>query len=124
MAFEDAESIATLLANIPSKQDLPSAAQAYNKVRIPRLAGLRAVVELNIKQFGSLDNEEQLKKDPKLRPTRTEVYASEELDHSEESAAQVNTINGMNNEDRFAWLEEYDAALEVSILLNHAGQRS
>lgn len=124
MAFEDAESIATLFANTASKEDLPSAAQAYNKVRIPRLAGLRAVVELNVKQFGSLDNEGQLKKDPKLRPTRTEIYASDELDHLEESEAQVNIIKGMSNEDRFAWLEEYDAALEVSILLDCAGRRS
>lgn len=118
MAFEDAESIATLLNMISSKgQDqLQRAAEVYNQVRIPRLAGLRKIIDFNVRQFGMADGEEQQKRDAKLLSMKIEGEREHGQGYASDAQAQVSIISRSTNQGRFAWLENYDAAAEVSWL--------
>lgn len=109
MAFEDAESIATLFAIISSRDEIPQAAKVYYSVRSSRLAGLRKIIDQNIQEFGLPDGEEQRKRDATF--TQKEASSME----SKESQLQVDAIDQMSREETFKWMETYDAVSEVSI---------
>lgn len=111
MAFEDAESIATLLTNVASSDELSRAAQVYSKVRISRLAGLRTIIEGNVRRFGMADGEAQRKRDAKLKALDIEATASAELGKAQ---TPVNVLDRLSGEDGFTWLKEYNATTEVS----------
>ncbi len=96
MAIEDGAAISTLLSLISSKAEIIDAVKAYDKVRVPRLAGIREIIEMNMRRFGMKDGEEQQRRDgagmEAVEPGWREY-------------------GGM---ERARWMEEYEVEVKVS----------
>lgn len=100
MSIEDGECLAIILGSIHSKKDIKHALKAYDMVRLPRMAGLRQIIELNVETFGLADGEAQKARDARL-------------------AGQAVRSGGTDwrkygSLERWKWLESYDTTAEVS----------
>lgn len=107
MAIEDGCAISTLLSLIPSKRELPSAISMYDKVRIPRLAKLREIIESNVKLFGMRDSAEHREGDMDLNPT--------DAVQSEEETKKAQKEKMMQQAANYSWIMDYDTETEVRI---------
>ena len=109
MAIEDAAALSTLLSQIASKSNIPDVMKVYDAVRLPRLAGLRDIIEANVRLFGMKDAEQHGK--------QNEVKSAAEKERRESEGKKTEEARPKNESirERMKWLEVYDAVGEVSL---------
>ena len=103
MSIEDSACLATLLGLIESKQEISTALEVYDAIRVPRLARLRQIIQTNIDTFGAADGPSQERRDTAMKKfvagKRPTVPAKDEQ--------PMDSIEGMR------WLVFYDMVTEV-----------
>lgn len=106
MAIEDGQVLATLLSLIASKNEIRHVMSLYDKIRLPRLAKLRKIIELNVKIFSMRDREEHV----------AEPQSEDERKKAEErEAARAEVMKEYGPAAANVWLTSYDADAEVSL---------
>lgn len=110
MAIEDGQVLSTLLSLISCEQEIGDAASTYDKVRVPRLATLRDIIESNVKLFGMKDGEERRRQSQQL------AQPVEEWEKSDEKRApRAEELGKYGPAAARDWIMEYDADAEVSL---------
>ena len=69
MAIEDARVLSTLLTLVSFEAEIADAMKVFDAVRVPRLAGVREIIEGNVRTFGMKDGEVQKGRDDLLAGT-------------------------------------------------------
>lgn len=106
MSIEDSACLAMLLGLIESKQDISIALKLYDAIRVPRLARLRQIIQINIATFGADNGPDQEKRDKAMKQHVTKNGAP--MPAKDEQPTDF--LEGMK------WLIFYDLLSEVSLL--------